>query len=87
MLDSVTFAEVTLETDGDVWGFVTDVTPASYTDITVGSGGLTLDFVVTIEGVVPAMSDVQNFTMDLNIMGDGTTLLGTQPLIIVVPGV
>jgi hypothetical protein len=66
---------------------VTAVDPTSYTDVTVGSDGLTLDFTVTIEGVVPAMSDDQIFTMDLNIMGDGTTLLGTQPLIIVVPGV
>jgi hypothetical protein len=87
LLDSVTFSEVTLEVEGDVWGFVTAVDPTSYTDVTVGSDGLTLDFTVTIEGVVPAMSDDQIFTMDLNIMGDGTTLLGTQPLIIVVPGV
>jgi len=87
MLDSVTFSEVTLEVVGDTWGFVTDVDPASYTDVTVGSGGLTLDFTVTLEGVVPAMSDDQIFTMDLNIMGDGATLLGTQELVIVVPGV
>jgi len=86
MLDSVTFSEVTMVVDGDTYGFVTAIDPASYTDVTVGSAGVTLDFTLTIVGVVEAMADDQIFTMDLNIMGDGTTLLGTQPLIIVVPG-
>lgn len=31
---------------------------------------------VTLEGVVPAMSDDQIFTMDLNIMGDGSPAVG-----------
>ena len=86
MIDSVTFSEVTLEVVGDTYGFVTGVDPESYTDVTVGSGGLTLEFDVTITGVVEAMADDQIFTIDLNIMGDGTTLLGTQELVIVVPG-
>ena len=86
MLDSVTFSEVTLEVVDDTYGFVTAVDPESYTDVTVGSGGLTLEFDITIEGVVPAMADDQIFVIQLNIMGDGTTLLGTQDLVIVVPG-
>ena len=86
MLDSVTFSEVTLEVVDDTYGFVTAVDPESYTDVTVGSGGLTLEFDITIEGVVPAMADDQIFVIQLNIMGDGTTLLGTQELVIVVPG-
>ena len=85
-IDSVTFSEVTLEVVGDTYGFVTAVDPESYTDVTVGSGGLTLEFDVTIEGVVPVMADDQIFVIQLNIMGDGTTLLGTQDLVIVVPG-
>ncbi|MEC9389439.1 MAG: hypothetical protein VX944_05135 [Myxococcota bacterium] len=87
MLDSVTFGEVVLQVEGDTYGFVQSVDPESYTDVTVGSAGLTLDFTVNIEGVVPAMADDQIFTMDLNIIGDGTTLLGTQELVIVVPGI
>ena len=86
MLDSVTFSEVTLEVVDDTYGFFTAVDPESYTDVTVGSGGLTLEFDITIEGVVPAMADDQIFVIQLNIMGDGTTLLGTQELVIVVPG-
>jgi hypothetical protein len=87
MLDSVTFSEVGLEVDGDAWGFVTAITPEVYEDVVVGSGGLTLDFTVTIEGVVPASADDTIFTMTLNAYGDGTTLLGSQPLTIVVPGI
>ena len=87
MLDSVTFSEVALEVDGDAWGFVTDISPEVYEDVVVGSGGLTLDFTVTIEGVVEASADDTIFTMTLNAYGDGTTLLGSQPLTIVVPGI
>ena len=33
------------------------------------------------------MADDQIFVIELNIMGDSTTLLGSQEIVIVVPGV
>ena len=86
MIGSVTFGEITVEVVGDDYGFVVSTDPDSYTDVVVGSGGLDLDFDVTVEGTVPASTDDQLFEITLNIMGDGTTLLGTQILTIVVPG-
>ena len=86
MIGSVTFSEITVEVVGDDYGFVVSTNPESYTNVTVGSDGLDLDFDVTVEGVVPATSEDQIFELTLNILGDGTTLLGTQVLTIVVPG-
>jgi hypothetical protein len=86
MMDSVTFADVGLQVDGDTYGFVTDIDPESYTDVTVGSGGVSLDFTLTIEGVVEASPDDTIFVMLMNVYGDGSVLLASEPLIIVVPG-
>ncbi len=86
MMDSVSFSEVAMEIDGDTYGFVTDIDPESYTDVTVGSSGVTLDFSLTIEGVVEASPDDTIFTMLMNVYGDGSVLLASEPLIIVVPG-
>lgn len=86
MIGSVTFAEITVEVVGDDYGFVVSTDPESYTNVTVGSDGLDLDFDVTVEGAVPSTSEDQVFELTLNILGDGTTLLGTQVLTIVVPG-
>ena len=86
MIGSVTFSEISVEVVGDDYGFVVSTDPESYTDVTVGSGGLDLDFDVTVEGTLPSSTEDQVFEITLNIMGDGTTLLGTQILTIVVPG-
>ena len=86
MMDSVTFAEVVLQVDGDTYGFVTDIDPESYTDVTVGSSGVSLDFTLTIEGVIEASPDDTIFVMLMNVYGDGSVLLASEPLIIVVPG-
>ena len=86
MIGSVTFAEITVEIVGDSYGFVVSTDPESYTNVTVGSDGLDLDFDVTVEGAVPESTEDQLFEITLNILGDGTTLLGTQVITIVVPG-
>ena len=85
MLDNVTFAEVTAEVDGNVWGFTTNVSPSSYTNVTVGADPVSLGFSVSVSGTFPASDVDQTYPMTLNIYGDGTTLLGTQDITVVVP--
>ena len=85
MLDSVTFTSVTAVVAGNTYGFVTNVTPASYSNVTVGSSAVSLDFSVDISGSVPESTIDQTFPLTLEIYGDGTTLLGTQDVTVVVP--
>ena len=85
MLDSVTFSSVTAVVAGNTYGFATNVTPASYSNITVGSAAVSLAFSVDIAGSVPASTIDQTFPLTLEIYGDGTTLLGTQDVTVVVP--
>ena len=85
MLETVTFSEVTAVVVGNPEGFSTAVSPAAYTDVTVGVDAGALDFDVAVWGEVPASEDDQTFTLGLEIYGDGTTLLGTQAITVVVP--
>ncbi len=85
MLDNVTFASVTAEVDGNIWGFTTNVSPASYSNVTVGASPVSLNFSVDVSGTVPASTVDQSYPLTLNIYGDGTTLLGTQAITVVVP--
>jgi hypothetical protein len=85
MLDNVTFANVTATVDGNIWGFTTTVSPASYSNITVGGTPVNLGFSVDVSGTVPASTVDQSYPLTLNIYGDGTTLLGTQAITVVVP--
>ncbi|MGB0641089.1 MAG: hypothetical protein ACPGTU_17260, partial [Myxococcota bacterium] len=85
MLDNVTFTEVTAEVVGNTYGFDTVVSPASYSNVTVGSAPVSLSFGVDISGTVPASAVDQTFPMTLEIYGDGSTLLGTQDVTVVVP--
>jgi len=85
MLENVTFATVTAEVDGNIWGFDTDVSPASYSNVTVGSTPVNLGFTVDVSGEVPASTVDQTYALTLNIYGDGTTLIGTQAITVLVP--
>ena len=82
----VRFDRVHLEVDTDPWGFIQTVTPEEYTDLTIGLSGEPLDFTITLDGVVPALPDDAIYTVTLNVYGDEATLLASEPLIIVVPG-
>ena len=85
MLDNVTFAEVTAVVVDNPEGFATSVYPASYPNVSVGTTSSTLDFDVTVSGTVPASTSDQLFELGLEIYGDGTTLLGTQTVTVLVP--
>ena len=85
MLDNVTFTEVTAEVVGNTYGFDTVVSPASYSNVTVGSAPVSLSFGVDVSGTVPASAVDQTFPLTLEIYGDGSTLLGTQDVTVVVP--
>ena len=54
--------------------------------MTIGISGETLAFTITLDGVVPALPDDAIYTVTLNVYGDEATLLASEPLIIVVPG-
>jgi hypothetical protein len=54
--------------------------------LTIGISGEELTFTITLDGVVPALPDDAIYTVTLNVYGDDATLLATEPLIIVVPG-
>jgi hypothetical protein len=87
LLGGVQFDRVHLEVDTDPWGFIQTVTPEEYTDLTIGISGESLSFTITLDGVVPALPDDAIYTVTLNVYGDDATLLATEPLIIVVPGI
>jgi hypothetical protein len=85
MLQSVTFSTVSAEIVGNTYGFETEVSPGSYTNVTVGAAPVSLSFTVTVTGEVPASDEEQTYPMTLNIYGDDTTLLGSEEITVVVP--
>ena len=86
LLGGVRFDRVHLEVDTDPWDFVQTVTPSTYDDIMVGVGSEELTFTITLDGTVPALPDDTIYTVMVNVYGDYTTLLASEPLIILVPG-
>jgi hypothetical protein len=87
LLGGVHFDRVHLEVDTDPWDFIQTVSPEAYEDLTIGVSGEDLSFTITLDGNVPALPDDAIYTVTLNVYGDDTTLLATEPLIIVVPGI
>jgi hypothetical protein len=85
LVASIKFSEVELYIDGDEYGFVTNITPERYTGIEP-DGEVALPFTLTFRGVVAGVSEDQTFLLTLNVLGDGTTLLDTQDIVVVVPG-
>jgi hypothetical protein len=85
LVNSIQFATISLEIEGDDWGFVTGVTPASYS-LDGAANGEQIAFTLDFLGSVAATEQDQYFQMSLNVMGDGATLLDSLDIIVVVPG-
>ncbi len=85
LVGSIQFDTVTLQVDGDEHGFVIDVDPAEIA-LTDGSTGETVEFTLTFRGAVPAASEDQVYRLSLNVLGDGSVLLDTLDIYVVVPG-
>ena len=84
LVSSIKFTEVTLEIEGDAYGFVTDINPSSYTGIEPEDTNL--DFALTFRGVVAGTVEDQIFLLTLNVLGDGSTLLDSLDIVVQVPG-
>ena len=85
LVNSITFTEVSLEVEGDAYGFVTNIAPEGYTDIDPDLSQ-NLEFAITFRGTVAGTVEDQLFLLTLNILGDGTTLLDKKDILILVPG-
>ncbi len=85
LVDSVQFSEVVLQVEGDEWGFVKSIDPESYT-LSSSANGQVLDFEITFRGAVAAAETDQVYALTLNVLGDGTVLLDTLDIYVLVPG-
>ena len=86
LVNSIRFSKVELQVEGDEWGFVTHIDPPFYDNIDPSSGIDVLDFTLNFRGVVAATTEDQLYSLTLNVVGDGTILLDTLDIIVVVPG-
>jgi len=85
LVGSVHFSEVSLQVDGDTHGFVVAIDPEVYTLSSTASGQV-IDFNLTFRGAVAATEEDQVFMITLNVLGDGSVLLDTLDIFVVVPG-
>ncbi len=86
LVDSVTFERVELQIEGDVYGFVTGIDPEYYENIDPDEVEDGLDFTLSFRGVVAATTEDQLYSLTLNVIGDGSTLLDSYVILVVVPG-
>ncbi|MFK7930443.1 MAG: hypothetical protein AB8H79_19805, partial [Myxococcota bacterium] len=86
LVSSIKFTEVSLEIDGDEYGFVTDILPERYTDLEPGDGDIELPFTLTFRGVVAGVNEDQTFLLSLNVLGDDVILLDSLDILVLVPG-
>ena len=86
LVSSIKFEKVSLEVEGDEWGFVTGIDPEYFTDIDPSGGSQELDFILEFRGVVAATTEDQLFRLTLTVIGDDTVLLDTKDIIVLVPG-
>ena len=86
LVSSITFERVSLEVEGDSWGFVTGITPEYYEDFDPSVGVETLEFTLDFLGTVAATTEDQLFKLTLNVLGDEIILLDSLDIIVVVPG-
>lgn len=84
-VSAVQFTSVSLQVDGDEHGFVAEIEPASY-PLSSSASGQVVDFTLTFRGAVAALAEDQVFLVTLNVVGDGTVLLDTLDVYVVVPG-
>ncbi|MDP2314619.1 MAG: hypothetical protein Q8P41_17075 [Pseudomonadota bacterium] len=82
---SVQFDNVSLVVAGDEHGFVSDIDPANYA-MSGSPDGETVEFTLNFRGAVAALAEDQIFRVTLNVVGDGTVLLDTLDIYVVVPG-
>lgn len=85
LVGSIQFSEVSLQVANDEHGFVTGIAPESY-PLTSGAEGQVVDFSLTFRGAVAAQEEDQVFLITLNVVGDGSILLDTLDVYVVVPG-
>jgi hypothetical protein len=86
LVSSIRFDRVSLDIEGDEWGFVTGVTPEFVEDIDPSGGTEEIDFTLNFRGVVAATTEDQLYRLTLNVIGDGSILLDTLDIIVLVPG-
>jgi hypothetical protein len=84
-VSSVQFDTVSLVVDGDENGFVSEIAPTEYA-MSGSPDGETVEFTLTFRGAVAAAAEDQIFLVTLNVVGDGSVLLDTLDIYIVVPG-
>ncbi len=85
LVDSVQFSEVTLAVDGDEYGFVKSIDPETVA-LSSSANGQVLEFDLVFRGAVAAAEADQTYKLTLNVLGDGTVLLDTLDIFVVVPG-
>ena len=85
LVGSVRFSEVSLEVEGDEYGFVKSISPESY-PVSGSTSGSLVDFTLTFRGAVAATEEDQIFLLTLNVIGDGSILLDTLDIYVLVPG-
>jgi len=87
LVHSVEFTNVEMMSPDDVYGFVRNINPERYEDVSVGSGeDITLDFEVELQAMIPPSLDDRVFNVTLLCVGDGAVALGQVDLLILVPG-
>lgn len=85
LVDSVAFSKITLQVEDDDYGFVKSVDPEEYT-LSSSANGQVIDFDLTFRGAVAAGETDQTYKLTLNVFGDGTVLLDTLDIYVLVPG-
>ena len=85
LVSSLEFGSVTLEVEGDEHGFIVDVEPDSQV-VSGGASGQELEFSLTFRGAIAASQEDQVYKVTLNVVGDGTILLDTLDVYVLVPG-
>ncbi len=86
LLNSITFDKVSLEVDGDEWGFVTDIQPESYDGFEPDDNGEIVEFTLYFRGMVAATTNDQLFDLKLVVLGDDEIALDQLDIIVLVPG-
>ena len=84
LVESVQFSTVELQVD-DPYGFVTGVSPSSYT-LSGAPNGQVIKFTLDFLGAIPAGEEDEIYKLTLNVLGDGTVLLDSLDIYVVVPG-
>jgi len=86
LVDTVQFSEITLEIEGDDEGFVVGIDPAVHYPQGAINGDI-ITFTLSFRGTDAAAANDELFQLTLNVVGDGSTLLDTLDIWVLVPGV